>query len=75
MLSNIIVLGIKMLDGTQRKNIKNGSTVAIVLKQDQDTGLLTDGVVRDILTKSPTHPHGIKVRLMSGEVGRVKEIY
>jgi uncharacterized repeat protein (TIGR03833 family) len=49
--------------------------VAIVLKQDQDTGYLTDGVVRDILTKSATHPHGIKVRLMSGEVGRVKEIY
>ncbi len=64
-----------MLDGTQRKNIKHGVTVAIVLKQDQESGLLTDGVVRDILTKSPNHPHGIKVRLMSGEVGRVKEIY
>ena len=64
-----------MLDGTQRKNIKSGQNVAIVLKQDQDTGLLTDGIVRDILTKSPKHPHGIKVRLMSGEVGRVKEIY
>ena len=48
--------------------------VAIVLKQDQENGCLTDGVVRDILTKSATHPHGIKVRLMSGEVGRVKEI-
>ncbi len=65
----------KIMDGTQRKNIKHGATVAIVLKQDQDTGLLTDGTVRDILTKSPSHPHGIKVRLMSGEVGRVKEIY
>ena len=64
-----------MLDGTQRKNIKTGLTVAVVMKQDQDTGLLTDGIVRDILTKSATHPHGIKVRLMSREVGRVKEIY
>lgn len=64
-----------MLDGTKRANIKSGMTVAIVLKQDQDTGLLTDGIVRDILTKSSTHPHGIKVRLMSREVGRVKEIY
>jgi len=64
-----------MLDGTKRSNIKSGMSVAIVLKQDQDTGYLTDGIVRDILTKSPTHPHGIKVRLMSREVGRVKEIY
>jgi uncharacterized repeat protein (TIGR03833 family) len=50
-------------------------SVAIVLKQDQKTGKLTDGIVRDLLTKSSSHPHGIKVRLMSGEVGRVKEIY
>lgn len=64
-----------MLSGTERKNIKSGQSVAIVLKQDQDTGKLTDGIVRDILTKSATHPHGIKVRLMSREVGRVKEIY
>ncbi len=64
-----------MLDGTQRKNIKFGISVAIVLKQDQQSGLLTDGIVRDILTKSSTHPHGIKVRLMSGEIGRVKKIY
>jgi len=64
-----------MLDGTKRKNIKTGMAVAVVMKQDQDTGLLTDGIVRDILTKSATHPHGIKVRLMSREVGRVKEIY
>ena len=63
------------MDGKLRKNIISGKRVAIVLKQDQDTGLLTDGVVRDILTKSPSHPHGIKVRLMSGEVGRVKEVY
>ena len=64
-----------MPDPTQRKNIRHGLSVAIVLKQDQDTGRLTDGIVRDILTKSATHPHGIKVRLMSGEVGRVKEIH
>lgn len=64
-----------MMDGQLRKNILSGKRVAIVLKQDQESGLLTDGVVRDILTKSPSHPHGIKVRLMSGEVGRVKEVY
>ena len=63
------------MNGNERKNIRSGIRVAIVLKQDQDTGKLTDGVVRDILTKSATHPHGIKVRLMSGEVGRVKEIH
>ena len=63
------------MDGQLRKNIISGKRVAIVLKQDQDTGSLTDGVVRDILTKSASHPHGIKVRLMSGEVGRVKEVY
>ena len=64
-----------MLDNKKRVNIKHGDSVAIVLKKDQDTGALTDGIVRDLLTKSPTHPHGIKVRLMSGEVGRVQEIY
>ncbi len=63
------------MDSTKRSNIKHGMSVAIVLKQDQDTGRLTDGIVRDLLTKSATHPHGIKVRLISGEVGRVKEIY
>lgn len=63
------------MDGRERKNIRSGMSVAIVLKQDQDTGRLTDGIVRDILTRSASHPHGIKVRLMSGEVGRVKEIY
>ncbi len=62
------------MDGTKRANIRSGLTVNIVLKQDQRTGDLTEGIVRDILTNSPTHPHGIKVRLMSGEVGRVKEI-
>lgn len=62
------------MDGTKRVNIQSGKTVNIVLKEDQQTGYLTWGIVRDILTKSSTHPHGIKVRLMSGEVGRVKEI-
>lgn len=57
-----------------RAHIKPGLRVRIVLKQDQPTGKLTEGMVKDILTSSPTHPHGIKVRLMSGEVGRVKEV-
>jgi uncharacterized repeat protein (TIGR03833 family) len=60
--------------GQTRSNIKPGMTVLIVLKQDQGTGKLTKGVVREILTKSASHPHGIKVRLESGAVGRVKEI-
>ncbi|MEA3418999.1 MAG: YwbE family protein [Campylobacterota bacterium] len=62
------------MDGRIRKNIKSGLNVGIVLKEDQSTGYITYGVVQDILTKSATHPHGIKVRLMSREVGRVKEI-
>lgn len=62
------------MNGNTRANLKPGITVLIVLKQDQRTGKLTKGVVKDILTKSPNHPHGIKVRLQSGEVGRVKEI-
>ncbi|MDA8090506.1 MAG: YwbE family protein [Nitrospiraceae bacterium] len=62
------------MDGTRRSDIRAGLRVSIVLKKDQRTGKLTDGVVKDILTKSPEHPHGIKVRLESGEVGRVKEI-
>jgi uncharacterized repeat protein (TIGR03833 family) len=62
------------MNGTTRSNLKPGMTVLIVLKQDQGTGKLTKGVVKDILTKSATHPHGIKVRLESGAVGRVKEI-
>jgi uncharacterized repeat protein (TIGR03833 family) len=61
------------MDGTTRSDIKPGMKVSIVLKKDQRTGTLTDGVVKDILTKSPHHPHGIKVRLESGEVGRVKK--
>jgi uncharacterized repeat protein (TIGR03833 family) len=63
------------VDGRERKNIRSGIRVAIVLKQDQATGRLTEGVVRDILTNSAFHPHGIKVRLMSKEVGRVAQIY
>ena len=62
------------MDGRARANIRPGLTVLIVLKQDQGTGKLTRGVVKDILTKSATHPHGIKVRLESGAIGRVKEI-
>jgi uncharacterized repeat protein (TIGR03833 family) len=62
------------MDGKTRSSIKPGMTVLIVLKQDQRTGKLTRGIVKDILTKSATHPHGIKVRLESGAVGRVKEI-
>ena len=63
-----------MTNGQSRSTIKPGMTVLIVLKQDQRTGKLTKGVVKDILTKSPNHPHGIKVRLTDGQVGRVKEI-
>jgi uncharacterized repeat protein (TIGR03833 family) len=62
------------MNGQTRAHLQPGLTVLIVLKQDQRTGKLTKGIVRDILTKSPTHPHGIKVRLQSGQVGRVKEI-
>lgn len=62
------------MNGRNRSDIKKGSEVSIVLKQNQRTGTLTDGIVKDILTKSPNHPHGIKVRLESGDVGRVKEI-
>jgi uncharacterized repeat protein (TIGR03833 family) len=62
------------MDGTKRANIKPGLEVNIVLKKDQRTGRLTQGIVKDILTNSSTHPHGIKVRLESGDVGRVKEI-
>jgi len=63
-----------MLNGQSRSNIRNGLKVKIVLKKDQRSGVLTEGVVKDILTNSPRHPHGIKVRLTSGDVGRVKEI-
>ena len=62
------------MSGTNRSEIKPGIKVAIVLKKDQRSGKLTEGIVQDILTNSPTHPHGIKVRLTSGEVGRIKTI-
>ncbi len=62
------------MKGQTRANIKVGMTVLIVQKQDQTTGKLTKGIVKDILTKSPNHPHGIKVRVQDGLVGRVKEI-
>ncbi len=58
----------------KRSDIKPGIQVKIVMKEDQRTGNLTEGIVKDILTKSPKHPHGIKVRLETGEVGRVKKI-
>ena len=63
-----------MTDGRNRKDIRPGIEVSIVLKQDQRTGKLTAGIVKDILTKSASHPHGIKVRLVDGQVGRVKKI-
>ena len=62
------------MNGMNRNDIKAGLRVYIVLKQDQRSAKLTEGIVKDILTKSPTHPHGIKVRLESGAVGRVKKI-
>lgn len=62
------------MNGTDKNQIKPGIKVDIVLKQDQRTGTLTRGIVKDVLTKSSHHPHGIKVRLETGEVGRVKEI-
>ena len=62
------------MDGIKRANIKPGLHVRIVLKRDQSTGKLTEGIVKDILTNSASHPHGIKVRLTDGQIGRVKEI-
>lgn len=62
------------MNGQDRKNIQIGQKVAVVKKQDQPTGKLTEGVVKRILTKSTHHPHGIKVMLETGEVGRVKEV-
>lgn len=60
--------------GKNRNDIKPGLKVKIVLKKDQRSGALTEGLVKDILTNAPNHPHGIKVRLMDGQVGRVQEI-
>jgi uncharacterized repeat protein (TIGR03833 family) len=65
----------EILSGTERKNISRGLSVSIVLKADQKTGKLTEGIVKDILTSAPKHTHGIKVRLESGAVGRVKIIH
>ena len=62
------------MDGTLRKNIELGMLVNIVLKKDQVSGKLTEGIVKRILTSSPNHPHGIKVMLDDGQVGRVKEV-
>lgn len=63
------------LSGTQRKNIQIGSFVEVVQKNDQRSGKLTEGYVKRILTSSPNHPHGIKVMLDTGEVGRVKSVF
>jgi uncharacterized repeat protein (TIGR03833 family) len=63
------------MDGTKRKDIETGDLVKIILKENQRTGLLTKGYVKDILTNFPEHQHGIKVRLDTGQVGRVKEIF
>jgi uncharacterized repeat protein (TIGR03833 family) len=62
------------MEHQERKNIRAGMRVAVVLKQDQRTGKQTVGIVKDLLTNSPFHPHGIKVRLADGQVGRVQEI-
>ncbi|RBW70958.1 YwbE family protein [Bacillus taeanensis] len=62
------------MNGQQRNDLSQGTSVKIVLKKDQKTGTLTKGIVKDILTKSSFHPHGIKVRLQDGQIGRVKEI-
>ncbi len=62
------------MDGTKRSNITIGAEVKIVQKHHQHSGELTEGFVKQILTKSPHHPHGIKVRLETGEIGRVKEV-
>jgi uncharacterized repeat protein (TIGR03833 family) len=64
-----------MLDGKKRADIKSGQKVSIVLKKDQKTGTMTEGIVKKLLTKSPSHPHGIKVCLENGLVGRVKIIH
>jgi uncharacterized repeat protein (TIGR03833 family) len=63
------------MNGQNRKDVLPGMAVDIVLKSDQKTGKLTRGIVKDILTKSGTHPHGIKVRLTDGQIGRVQKIY
>jgi uncharacterized repeat protein (TIGR03833 family) len=66
--------GTVKMSSIKRQDIKPGLKVSIILKADQQSGKTTEGVVKDILTRTPIHPHGIKVRLESGQVGRVKEI-
>jgi uncharacterized repeat protein (TIGR03833 family) len=66
--------GEKLMNGTRRADVRPGMKVSVVLKKDQRTGRLTEGIVRDILTSSPVHTRGIKVRLEGGEVGRVRKI-
>jgi len=68
------VVRVIKLKGTKRVDIKSGIRVLIVLKKDQRSGKLTEGIVKDVLTNSPNHHHGIKVRLSSGKIGRVKQI-
>ena len=63
------------MNGQNRSDVKVGLSVSIIQKQNQRTGILTEGIVLDILTNSPNHPHGIKVRLETGEVGRVQKIH
>ncbi|MBC8413631.1 MAG: YwbE family protein [Nitrospira sp.] len=63
------------MEGTKRSALQPGLTVSIVLKKDQRSGILTEGIIKNILTKSEVHTHGIKVRLESGEIGRVKKIH
>jgi uncharacterized repeat protein (TIGR03833 family) len=70
----LLVNNTSNMDGTNRSDIYPGLQVSVVLKEDQRSGRLTEGIVKDILTKSPFHPHGIKVRLEDGQVGRVQEI-
>lgn len=73
-ISKLIIMDSAQPDGRNRKDIKVGLEVEVVQKQDQRSGDLTEGVVKRILTKSPKHPHGIKVQLETGEVGRIKNI-
>ena len=63
------------MNGQHRKNVRAGVEVDIILKKDQGTARLTRGIVKDILTKSSFHQHGIKVRLVSGDIGRVQEVF
>lgn len=63
------------MNGQHRRNIRAGIEVDVILKKDQASGKLTHGIVKDILTKSSFHPHGIKVRLASGDVGRVQQVF